>query len=134
MRMRRAPPEPGSRPRTVRTAAHRALKGARPTTRRSAGLCRSRRGGRPRPRALLALTREVRRDADQALDEHELTTVVHLVLLRAHEIFQPALGILSHRVGERLVEEIVGERLLPCRERLSALLEKRDDPRFVERL
>jgi len=76
----------------------------------------------------------MRRDADQALDEHELPTVVHLVLLRAHEILQPALGILSHRVGEGLVEEIVGERLFPSREGLSALFEERDDPRFVERL
>ena len=53
---------------------------------------------RARAHPLFALTREVRRDADHALHQHELTAVMHLVLFGAEHILESRLGILAHRI------------------------------------
>ena len=49
-------------------------------------------GGDPR----LHLARQVRHDAEQPLDQHELPAVVHLVLLGAHQHLKPGLAGRRH--------------------------------------
>src|SRR5689334_12892583 len=86
-----------------------------------------------RPLPLFALTREVRDDADHPLHEHQLTAMMHLVLLDRQQVLESRLGVLTRRVGERLVEEVVRQRLEPRGDALAFGLELRDDAVLVER-
>jgi len=52
------------------------------------------------PGALFALAGEVRHDTDHALHEHQLSAMVHLVLLGAQEALEAGPGMLPGRIGE----------------------------------
>src|SRR5437773_9333592 len=54
--------------------------------------------------AFLALTSEVRNDADLALNEHELSAMMHFVLFGAEDAFQTGLGRFSVRFSDTLSE------------------------------
>src|SRR3954466_14101831 len=68
-------------------------------------------GGLDLRHARLHIAREVRDDAEETLDEHELAAVVHLVLLGAHEHLEARLVGRLHAGGilDALVERFVGK-------------------------
>jgi hypothetical protein len=71
------------------------------------GACRGWRGGRlSRAGAFFSLTREMRGDPKHSLDQHELTSMMHLVLFDAEKVLEARLGILPHRIRKRLSQKV----------------------------
>jgi hypothetical protein len=69
------------------------------------------RGGRRRGSLTLLnsldpLPRKMRSNAEHALNEHQLTAVMHFVLLDAEQAFKPRSRMLSSWIGERLSQEL----------------------------
>src|SRR5579862_5975390 len=81
---------------------------------------------------LLHRAREMRRDAKHPFDGHELPTMVHLVLLHAHDHLETRFGrrVSARRLIERLAEEAVREGRNPGSRLFAALPEEGDDIGF----
>ena len=77
--------------------------------------------------ALVELARDVRNDADLALDEHELRAVMHLVLLNAEKALEACLGGFAVRLGDLFGEEFVRQGVQPGGELVALGADKGDD-------
>ena len=76
--------------------------------------------------------RQVRHDAQQPLDQHELPAVVHLVLLGAQQHFEPGFAGRLHalRGSHLLAQEIFRQSLQQLRELLALRAQHADDLRL----
>ena len=79
-------------------------------------------------------TGDVGDDAELALDEHELSAVVHLVFLGAEDAFEAGLGGFSVRLGDGFGEEFGGEGVEPGSKLLSLIAQEFEDLGFGARL
>src|SRR5678816_1433402 len=76
---------------------------------------------------LLALSREMRRNAQHSLDQHQLRAMMHLMLLDAQQAFESCPRGLTGSIGEPLLEELRRERTKPGGDSLTLAVEHRDD-------
>jgi hypothetical protein len=85
-----------------------------------------------RRHALLPHAREMRHDAQQTLDDHQLAAMMHLVLLDAEQHLETRLGrgLDRRREADGLEELLARQRFQQVRELLAVLAERVDDLRF----
>ena len=83
---------------------------------------------------LVEATGDVGDDAELALDEHELSAVVHLVFLGAEDAFEAGLGGFSVRLGDGFGEEFKGEGVEPGGKLLALIAQEFEDLGFGARL
>jgi len=84
----------------------------------------------------LHLARQVRHDTQHALDQHELSAMVHFVFLhpKDHLETRPTLGSHASRHGHALGQEVVRESIEHACEMLTVFAQQLDHLRFAPRL
>jgi len=76
----------------------------------------------------------MRNYAQHPLDEHQLSAMMHLVLLCSHEMFETRPRSIRTEIGDPLVEILRRQRLHPGGEPVAFGVQQRDDLGFVARL